>query len=128
MKIVKLCTNNTKFQETNFLSGVPTGGHKYMCAHLPLRFTRVSILWDSDHVHFCHVPVGGRKCLCGLLEQQGCESLIGPHCNSAPLCQDSHHPLYVSRARGVVKLCIRVFLKTTFLDYNHRFWIYGATG
>ena len=21
----------------------------------------------------------------------------------------------------------RVFLKTTFLDYNHRFWIYGAT-
>ena len=27
-----------------------------------------------------------------------------------------------------VLLNIRVFLKTTFLDYNHRFWIYGATG
>ena len=29
---------------------------------------------------------------------------------------------------GYVVISSRVFLKTIFLDYNHRFWIYGATG
>ena len=51
-------TNNIKFQEANLLSGVPAGGHKCLCAHhLPLLLTRVSILWDFDHVYMYIVHV-----------------------------------------------------------------------